>query len=71
MQGPLKSSFIVALQQRERICQMRYGDLLALEYALRYIPPIAILEMRSCVCSIVCHLFFFFFFPQKAAQQLK
>lgn len=34
MQGPLKASFIVALQQRERICQMRYGDLLALECAL-------------------------------------
>lgn len=58
MQGPLKSSFIVAPQQRERICQMRDGDLLALEYALHYIPPIAILEMRSCVCCIVCNLFF-------------
>lgn len=31
MQGPFKASFIVALQQRGRICQMRYGDLLALE----------------------------------------
>lgn len=30
MQGPLKSSFIVAVQQRERICQIRCGDLLAL-----------------------------------------
>lgn len=30
-QGPFKASFIVALQRRGRICQMRYGDLLALE----------------------------------------
>lgn len=57
MQGPLKASFIVALRRRERICRMRYGDLLALEYALNQIPPIAILETRSCVCCIVCHLF--------------
>lgn len=35
MQRPLKASFIGALQQRERICQMRNGDLLALESAPR------------------------------------
>lgn len=31
MQGPFKASCIVALQQRKRIGEMRYGDLLALE----------------------------------------
>lgn len=40
MQGPLKASFIVAPQQRERICQMRYGDLLAFGVcATLKIPP--------------------------------
>lgn len=42
---------------------MRHGDLLALEY-MRYAkknhpPPLSlyILEMRSCLCCVVCHLF--------------
>lgn len=57
MQGPLKASFIVALQQRERICLMRYGDLLAFGVCATLNSPLSILEMRSCVCCIVCHLF--------------
>lgn len=70
MQGPLKASFIVAPQQRERICQMRYGDLLAFGVcATLKIPPHTplLLYPGNEKLRVLYSLPPFFFFPKSSA----
>ena len=57
MQGPLKASFIVAPSAEGKDLSNAPRGFIGFGVCATLNSPPHILEMRSCVCCIVCHLF--------------